>query len=184
MSPEIVKLHALPASVHAGDGDLGDALAREIARRERAAFESGRSVGRAEALTKAVAGLDAAAKEFAVAARKSDEALASDSVELALTMASELVRSEVEARRHGIEKLVRETLHASGVGRGACTVHLAPEDARALATITFRTGTKIEADMDVAVGCVQVETPQGLIVRDIEALMASVAARLREEARA
>ncbi|HUR27338.1 MAG TPA: FliH/SctL family protein [Planctomycetota bacterium] len=184
MSPEQLKLHARPASVQVGEGRLGDALAREVARRERAAFEAGRRAGRVEALAKAVTGLDDAAQAFATAARKSDEALASDSVELALAIAAELVRCEVAARRHGIEKIVRETLHASGVGRGACTVHVAPEDAQTLATLSFRAGTKIEADQDVPPCCVQVETPQGLIVRDIDAAMTSVAARLREEARA
>ena len=184
MSVERARLHAQPKAATLGEGECGDVLARLIEARERVAFEAGHRAGRAEALARAVVDLDQAALQFAAATESSNVALVSDSVELALAIAAEVVRAEVAARRHGIEAMVRETLHASGVGRGACTVHVSPEDAELLAQITFRSGTKIETDPDVKRACVQVETPQGLLVRDIEAALTSVAARLREEARA
>ena len=183
MSAEQVRLHAQPVSVALAQGDQGDLFASLLERRERAAFESGQRAGRAEVLAQAVVRLDSAAAQFTKAMESSTATLVSDSVELALAIAAELVRSEVEARRHGIEALVRDTLTASGVGRGACTVHVSPEDAAALSQLSFRSTTRIEADPDVRRACVQVETPQGLLVRDIDAALVSVAARLREEAR-
>ena len=82
-----------------------------------------------------------------------------------------------------VANIVWITLAASGVGRGGCTVHLSPADATAAAGIAFRSATRVEPDPDVADGCVQVETPHGLLVRDLNAALASIGARLREEAR-
>ena len=183
MSPESVPLHRQPLSVAVAAGGLEDSRARITQRREREAFEAGRRAGRDEALAGACVRLDEATARWRDASLAVGESLASDSVELALTIATELVRSEVEHRRHGIEALVRDALAASGVGRGACTVHVGPEDASALASVPFRAGTRIEVDPDVPPACVQVETPQGLLVHDIDTAMASIAARLREEAR-
>lgn len=184
MSVERARFHAQPTGVELVDGEQSGVLARLIERRERAAFEAGHAAGRAETLAQAVVGLDAAAERFTASIESVNATIVSDSVELSLAIAAELVRAEVEARRHDIETIVRETLHVSGVGRGACTVHVSPEDAEALAKISFRSGTLIEADPEVKRACVQVETPQGLLVRDIEASLVSIAARLREEARA
>ena len=182
MSPESVLLHARPSLALLAEGTLGDAIARLCERRERASFERGERAGRADAMAQAVTQLDRVVAELNAAGEAANSALTSDSVELALAIATELVRCEVGARRHGIEKIVRETLMASGVGRGACKVHVAPDDAELLSKLAFRAGTEIEADLDVGLGCVQVQTPQGLLVRDIDAALASIAARLREEA--
>jgi hypothetical protein len=77
---------------------------------------------------------------------------------------------------------VRETLSASGVERGPCVVHLHPEDAARLSEVRFRSGTRIEADEGVARGDVQVSTPQGLLVRDLEDCLGAIAAGLHGEA--
>jgi flagellar biosynthesis/type III secretory pathway protein FliH len=183
LSTERARFHEEPAKVALADGEGGDVLARLIARRERTAFEVGERAGRAQAMAQAVVRLDEAAARFDASIQASNATLVSDSVELAIAIAAELVRSEVEARRHGIEALVRDTLHASGVGRATCTVHVSPQDAEALSKLAFRAGTRIESDPDVPCASIQVETPQGLLVRDIESSLASVAARLREEAR-
>ncbi len=175
-------MHAAPVQVQSADGDMNVAVARLCERRERAAFLRGERAGRAEALTNAVARLDGVSAELTRVREVLTAGLVRDSVELSLTIAAELVRSEVQLRRHNIETIVRETLMASGVGRGACTVHVSPVDAEVLARVSFRSGTKIESDPDVQPGCVQVETDQGLLVRDIDGALASIAARLREEA--
>lgn len=183
MSPEHVKLHAEIRSAKLVEGDLDAALARCIERREQAAFAAGQLAGRQAALVQGLSRLDQACTGFETAMARWSESLVGDSVELALSIASELVRAEVSARRHGVETIVRDTLAASGVGRGGCTVHLSPADATAAAGIAFRSATRVEADPDVADGCVQVETPHGLLVRDLNAALASIGARLREEAR-
>ena len=182
MSPERVRLHAAPRAAALAEGDLEGSLARRVERLERAAYLRGESAGRARALSEGARRLDEALAELEARSVASNAAVVSDSVELALAIAAELVRCEVSARRHGVETIVRETLAASGVGRGGCRVHVAPEDAAVLSKLAFRAGTSIEADPDVPAACVQVETPQGLFVRDIDAALASIAARLREEA--
>ena len=78
-----------------------------------------------------------------------------------------------------MERIVRETLQAAGVGRGTCVVHLNPSDAARLADVVFRAGTTLESDPEVAPGDVHVTTPRGLLVRDVEAAVASIGERLR-----
>lgn len=184
MSPEAVRLHTAPTTARLAEGDLSAALARLCQQREDAAYLRGQRAGCEATLSQAVLRLDAAIAEFHASSAAANAALASDTVELALAIAGELVRSEVEHRRHGIEVIVRETLMASGVGRGPCKVHVAPDDAETLSKLAFRAGTEIVPDTGVDLACVQVETAQGLLVRDIEAALASISARLREEAQA
>lgn len=179
MSANRIQLGQAPRAAHIGAGGLEDATARLLEQRERAAYAAGRDAALGGALSR----LDEATARLCAASQAVNETLASDSVELALVIAAELVRREVGAQRHDIEALVRDALAASGVGRGACTVHVSPGDAAALAKVPFRSGTRIESDPDVHAACVQIETPQGLLVRDIEAALASIGARLREEAR-
>ncbi len=184
MSPEPERLHAAPLSARIAEGGLDDALTRLLARREREAWQRGLQAGRSAALLEAVQRLDLAAARFDAATVARDAALAADVVDLALAIGSELARCEIRAGRHGIEAIVRETLAASNVGRGACKVHLSPSDAELLAAVPFRAATVIESDIDVPPGSVQVETPQGLLVRDLAAAIASIGARLREEIQA
>jgi len=179
LSLERVKLHREPEGAAIGADGIEEATRRLLNRRAQTAFAAGREA----ALGEAAARLDEATARLCAANLAVNETLASDSVELALAIAAELVRAEVGHQRHAIEAIVRDALAASGVGRGACTVHLAPEDAQRLAGVPFRSGTRIESDPDVRAACVQIETPQGLLVRDIESALASITARLREEAR-
>lgn len=179
MSPERVRLHCAPSEARIAGGDLDAATSRLLERRHQA----GVAAGREAALSEAAARLDEATERLQASHLAVNETLASDSVELALAIAAELVRRQVGEERHDIQAIVRDALAASGVGRGACTVHVAPEDARRLAHVPFRAGTRIESDPDVKPACVQIETPQGLLVRDIESALASITARLREEAR-
>jgi flagellar biosynthesis/type III secretory pathway protein FliH len=179
LSPERIKIPRAPLAAQLGEGRLQDALERLLEQRESAGFAAGREAARSEALLR----LDEATARLCAANEAVNATLASDSVELALCIAAELVRTNVAAQRHDMEAIVRDALSASGVGRGACTVHVSPADAARLADVPFRAGTRIEADPDVRAACVQVEAPQGLLVRDIEAALASITARLREEAR-
>ena len=76
---------------------------------------------------------------------------------------------------------MRETLASSGVGRGNCTVHLHPDDFATLAQVSFRVGTKIEADSAVAPGDVHISTPQGLLVHETSQALESIRAALQAE---
>ena len=93
-----------------------------------AGYERGRAETRAaegESLSKATAALEAEYERVNAAA-------SATAVELAMTVAREFLRVEVQAGRHDLERMVRETLQASGAGRGRCTVHLNPDDVAAL----------------------------------------------------
>lgn len=103
-----------------------------------------------------------------------------EAVRLSLEIARHLLRSELQAGRYDLERIVRETLHASGVGRGSCVVHLNPADVEKLAHVAFRSGTKIEADPEVSCGDVHVSNEHGLLVRDIDECLESIGERLRE----
>jgi hypothetical protein len=67
-------------------------------------------------------------------------------IKFGVEIARHLVRREIAAGRHDVERIVRETLAQSGVGREACVVHLAPDDLGLLEGVLFRAGTALEAD--------------------------------------
>lgn len=145
------------------------------------AFESGRRAGEQATLGALSATLDAALAEIETLRETAVARLAQDASELAVEIARELVRCETRAGRHDIERIVRETLAASSVGRGACVVHLHPKDAARLERVHFRARTQLEADPAVAEGDVHVTTPQGLLVRDLEHALDTIGERLRQE---
>ena len=152
-------------------------LAQRLDARLAAAREEGRRAGEDAAQASSARLFDEACERLAEAR----EELARQAVELALGIAGALLRVELSAGRHDIERIVRETLAQSGVGRGACVVHLHPLDVERLRHVAFRAGTRIEADEDVPVGSVHVTTPKGLLVHEIEACVAAIAERLRGE---
>jgi flagellar biosynthesis/type III secretory pathway protein FliH len=145
------------------------------------AFESGRKEGQEETRGALAATLDAALAEIEALRESAVARLAQDAAQLAVEIARELVRCETKAQRHDIERIVRETLAASSVGRGACVVHLHPRDAARLERVHFRARTQIESDPAVAEGDVHVTTPQGLLVRDLEHALDTIGERLRQE---
>lgn len=60
-------------------------------------------------------------------------------------------------------------------------MHLHPEDAARLAGTTFRAGTEIVPDVGVSKGDVQIATPQGLLVHELDDALTRLARRLEEE---
>jgi len=163
-------------------GDSRAAFVAELRAAERTSeYERGRADGERAALERAAGALDSAAERVDQARDSATQALAGAAVELALEIARSIVCAEVEAARHDIERIVRDTLAASGVGRGACVVHLNPLDAARLKHIAFRAGTKIESDPEVQAGDVHVTTPHGVLVRDVQDVLAAIGERLRGE---
>ena len=145
------------------------------------AFERGRRQGEQATNAALAATLDAALDEIESLRESALTRLAQDAAGLAVEIARELVRAETKAQRHDIERIVRETLAAAAVGRGACVVHLHPHDAQRLESVHFRARTQIEADPAVPQGDVHVTTPQGLLVRDLEHALDTIGERLRQE---
>jgi flagellar biosynthesis/type III secretory pathway protein FliH len=148
---------------------------------EQRGHARGLAEGEARALASAVRRLDETVAALVQAREESDRAVAEDSVKLATVIARELVRREVDAGRHDIERVVREALQVSGAGRAECVVHLHAEDMKRLTGVAFRSATRLEADPEIARGDVHVSTPRGVVVRDLDAALAAVADRLKED---
>lgn len=173
MSRERVQLDGPVSGAHLlahGEAAVRDALVKR-------AHAAGESAGRAAA----GAVLDAAVESLARAEEEARSALARTATELALEIARTLLRRELARDGHDVERIVRDTLSEAAVGRAPCVVHLNPSDHARLAGVRFRGGTRIEPDDGVARGDVHVETALGVLVRDVDAALASIARRLREE---
>jgi flagellar biosynthesis/type III secretory pathway protein FliH len=186
LSPERAELTACvgdvapsAARVAQAAGGLPEALDRFVERRAGAALARGRAAGEHATLESAAAALQAAAERFAEAQDALTAELATSAVDLGVEIARCILRVEIPAARYDVAQLVRETLAHARTGRGRCTVHLHPADAARLAGIESRSGTSIEPDDGVARGSVHVETPQGLLVRDIDECLAAIEARLK-----
>ena len=175
MSPEALSLRIekAPTAARVVPGGV-DGLVRRCMAQARAEGERDASLRAAKAFEAAIVKLEASQAEAA-------DALARNAVQLAVEIARTLVRVEIDAGRHGIERIVRESLAASGVGRGAAQVHLHPEDHALVADVRWRSGTVVEADDAVQRGDVHVSTPQGLLVREINDSLRAIHERLLGE---
>lgn len=174
----VVELPSAPRSVRLAAAESGSAYLGTCLRAE---FERGVQEGRRKAADDAAGALNRAAEKLEEACARLVPGLASSAVDLAVEIARSIVRAEVVQNHHDIEKIVRETLAASGVGRGACVVHVNPSDAERLKPIAFRSGTKIEADPEVPAGDVHVTTPHGVLVRDQDEVLAAIRTRIHGE---
>jgi flagellar biosynthesis/type III secretory pathway protein FliH len=177
-----VALHAEPASARAIDGNGEDALATLLASSCARAYTAGCAEGERRAVENAASLLHLASERIDAASEKASAQVAEFATALAIEIARVVLRTEVARGHYDLERIVRDTLHHSGVGRGVCVVHLNPADAAALANVRFRAGTTIEADEAVARGDVHVTTPRGLLVREIDEVVRAVAERLRGDA--
>ena len=175
-----IALPCAPRALRVVEGSEGQLRRRWSATELAAAHARGVEEARAE-----LAGvLDRALEEIESLRESAVVRLAQDATTLALEIARELVRCEIRAGRHDIERIVRETLGASTVGRGTCVVHVHPHDAQRLERVHFRARTQIEPDPSVPEGDVHVTTPQGLLVRDLEHTLDAIGERLRQELQA
>jgi len=171
-----------PKVVRVFEGDPAQLIERRRRDELDRAFGLGRAEGERAALAGAASTLTLATEKLARAAEAQAAELARDATRLAVEIARTLLRGEIDAGRYDIERIVRETLAAASIGRGACVVHVNPSDAKRLADVVFRAATTIEADPEVVAGDVHVTTQRGLLVRDVEQALASIAERLEGDA--
>lgn len=172
-------VHAPPTGVRALEGDCEGALVVLLASCRAQALAEGRAEAEREAQSDLLRELAAAIERLGAAREQAGAQVIEVATALAVEIARTVLRTEVGRGHYDIERIVRETLSHSGVGRGACVVHLNPGDAAALADVRFRAGTTIEADEAVARGDVHVTTPRGLLVREIDEIVRAIAERLR-----
>jgi len=182
LSPDSISRLAVrtrPTAARLADGPFEGALDRLVERRVQAA----RVQGAIEARTALGVDIESAVTRLDEARDQAVEQLAHTSIELALEITRNLLRTEIPEGRYDLEAIVREALSVSGVGRGRCTIHINPVDATGLADIQWRAGTELEPDPDVARGSVHITTPQGLLVRDLDDAMVAIRDRLLGDAR-
>lgn len=125
--------------------------------------------------------LEMAAERLDQAREAAENEVPGQVIDLAVAIARELLIVELHAGNYDLERMVRSTLADSGVGRGECTVHVSRQDAERLKSVTFRAGTRIEADPSLSDGDIQVTTPRGLLVREIDSCMDAIREQLLEE---
>lgn len=172
-----LQLHSAPVSVRITNASIEILSRRILDGRVESSFARGQEEGMtrvgqsaAVALGKAVERLDEIGRE-----------VERFSAQLAVEIARHIVRAELQTDCEALESIVRETLADSGVGRGRCAVHLNPDDLKALEGITFRQGTELVGDPSVQRGDVQVTTPQGLFVREIDGMLDNLRRHFSEE---
>ncbi len=156
---------------------LEEASAQAVAR----AHAAGVAEGRGDSLAAGRTALDAAVDRLDTAREAAAESLASQAIELAVGIASTLLRTELNAGRYDLERIVREALAASDAGRAGVRVHVAPADAERLGETPFRQGTEVVADPELRPGDVHIETARGLLVREMDETLEAIRLRLVEE---
>jgi len=175
-----IHMHARPTAARAFEGDLAS-LETDVERRLREqARAAGVRQGEREAQAGSARALNEAADQLAEERERLVEELPRTAVSIALAIAREILRAEVDAGRYDIENIVRDTLRHASSNHTPCVVHLHPEDAARLEGARFRAGVSIEPDEAVGRCCANVVTPQGLLVRDLRDALDGVAAKLRE----
>jgi len=177
----IILSGAAPEGATVQAGELEDYLERSHAAALEDARLEAHADGRASALSDAAASLEAAADALEASREECLQEVTSLAVELGVGIARRLVRAELAAERHDIEAIVRDVLASTSSGRTTTKIYVSPEDAARLSEVTFRAATEVVSDESVSTGSVRVETPQGVLVRDIDECMQSVAARLSKE---
>ncbi len=146
------------------------------------AHEEELKTARTEGHTEAIEGLGLTLSNAVEALESQRESciadVASAAVELGLGIARSLVRSELANGQHDIEAIVREVLSATADSRTTTVIRVSESDALRLNEVTFRAATEVLADESVSTGSVRVETPQGVLVRDIDESLRAINTRL------
>lgn len=175
MSPDPILLPRAPKAVRLFPSNFDAWLQKELCIAERRGYEEALS-GKGQLIDQAAERIDRAREEAEVE-------LSSFATRFAEGVAKQLLHIEIDAGKHAIEKMVRETLAQSGMGRGACEVHVHPEDAEALSTVTFRSGTTVTGDAGIPRGSVHVTTEHGLLVREVDQCIKHAAEKIHEHMR-
>ena len=191
MEARPLRLHAPPVGARIHDIDLDELAIRHAERATANALRtpSAEEVELAEMsqvgaeLESVTSSLLRVTEELDAAHTRLQEELPAFAVQLAVGIAQEILRQEMDSGNYDIEAIVRSTLAVANTGRSACTIHLNPEDVAAIDSTRFRSNTRFESDPDIARGDVHVSTPQGLLVRDIDATLTRVREELLEATR-
>ena len=176
-----IALHRAPSEAQVQPLRLAqlDQRIREEDRSE--AYERGVREGLEQATAQAAGALQEAVERLDAARELALDQLTSAAVELSVEIARQLVQVELKAGNYDLERIVRMSLAHSGLGRGSAIVQVSPEDHQRLSHVTFRRGTEIVANNALDSGDVHVESPNGLLVREVETSLESIREQLLED---
>ncbi len=176
-----IAVAAPPSDAQVQAGSL-DQLDRRLRAEDRdGAYAKGFQDGVRQAQEQAAGALQAAVERLDAAREQALEQLTAASIELSVEIARQLVQVEIQAGHYDLERIVRMSLAHSGLGRGAAVVQVSPEDHQRLSHVTFRRGTEIVPNTGLESGDVHVESPNGLLVREIETSLSSIREQLLED---
>ena len=176
-----IGLHRAPSDAQVQPYRLAQ-LDQRIREADRsAAYERGVRDGLQQAQAQAAGALEAAVERLDEARELALDQLTSAAVELSVEIARQLVQVELRAGHYDLERIVRMSLAHSGLGRGSAIVQVNPGDAERLAQVTFRAGTEIVPNNALDAGDVHVESPNGLLVREVETALESIREQLLED---
>lgn len=170
-----------PSAARVVPGTLAGYERDQRDQREAALFASARAEGLAEAQATSAQALQVAADALDAARAGLADSVAETAAALAVQMLQELLRVELVAQNYDIVEIVRSTIREAGNTPGAMIIHVHPEDAAALSDTPLRTGTQVQADPTIRRGDVHLETPQGLLVRELDECVASIRERILAE---
>lgn len=177
MSSDPVRLHAVPADVRVSERSRQEIQDEATAELVAQAFEAGRRARE----TSAAAAFLRASEELARVRTTLEEESSGAAVQLALKISERILRRELAQRGYDLEAIVREVLATADAQRSDCVVRMHPEDVERAGELCLRSGTRVEPDPGLRAGDVQVETPHGLLVRDVDELWTNIEERLLSE---
>lgn len=170
-----------PSGAQAIAGTLASYEREQREQREASLRSAARAEGLAAAQSTSAQALETAANALDAAREGLADSLAETAAALAVQMLQELLRVELVAQNYDIVEIVRSTIREAGNSPGAMIIHVHPEDAAALAETPLRTGTQVQADPTIRRGDVHLQTPQGLLVRELDDCVASIRERIMAE---
>jgi flagellar biosynthesis/type III secretory pathway protein FliH len=176
-----LELTRRPSAIRAVPGTLASYEREQRELREAGLQSAARAAGLAEAQSTSAQAIERAASELDAARAGLADSLAETAAALAVQMLQELLRVELVAQNYDIVEIVRSTIREAGNSPGAMIIHVHPEDAAALADTPLRTGTQVQPDPTIRRGDVHVQTPQGLLVRELDECVASIRERILAE---
>ena len=173
-----VRLHAAPTAARISRVDFEQVAQERLQVKLEQARAEGFEQGRAEARQASARCLDLAAQQLEEERERLHAEIAESAANLIVEIARRVLRRELEEGRYDIEAIARETLSRSGAGREGCVVHLSQQDFEELQGVPFRAGTQLEADPTLGPGDIHVSTRQGLLLREIDEILAALPGEL------
>ncbi len=184
LSRDALRLSNVPVGVRVAAADGAEYLERHWTGRVEEARRAGEEHGRIQALGELAQLIDSAVEACSATAERLGEDFSRRTGGLAVEIAAQVLRREIDAERYDLEGMVRQALAVAATGRAPAVIRVSPKDAERLTKVPFRSGTTVEADPAMIPGNVHVVCARGVVVREVDEILSHVRAALLGEASA